>query len=701
MKKRITKLLALTAVLLLGAGSMSGQTGVTLLDTNFSDWTNVGTDASGTFTVPNASVEIKGPKFNNSSTPNAGTNTTYPNYFRFGSGGSATNNYIDITPSEAFVNGGRVTIVISTNSNASSTDVFSIADGAATFGTTFKDFNQIGKTHTEVYVDLPTTFTGTQKIRLYRTGATTFLHALKIETNPSGPTCTITSTISPEGAGSVSTTPAGPNYAQNTFVTVTATANRGYEFTSWGGNLGGTNFSTTLQMDADKTITANFTALPERTVSVSASGCGDASATISDANEDGKFFDGDVIKLNAVETATCKFVQWSDGDTDNPRTHTVSGNASFEAEFESDITAPSITGSNPEDGGFITLPYGSDTKTQTVVLTYDEDIALVNASLITLNDVAITSTPVATDNKLSFDIDVVEGLYTISIGAGAVADLAGNITDGAWDIDFDVEACDGITFTDGSWTWDKSSLPCWIEGNVNLRYVENYTSDACNNGQSVNVLRTGSDGIAFFNLPSCGTFTAQMSATGGRNFKLFVDGVEKFTSESKSNICTEVTYAVNSCVPVVVSIQGFSTGTAGESTISAIEITDVVCYSLDLSFDGNGSVTADPDEALYPAGTVVTLTATPEDKYQFAGWEGANGSDVDDENKITMDEDKEVVATFGLVNSINNANASKAIASQEIFTLAGVQISEIAGSGVYIQKITYEDGSVETVKIVK
>jgi len=191
MTKTITRILAALAIVCFASPSMNAQTGVTLLDTNFEDWKltddftgGIVTDqANGTFNLPGATVKIQGrPTFNNSSAPNAGTSAEFPNYFRFGSDGSATNQYLEITPDNPFLNGGRITVVVSTNSNAADDDIFYVAD-AGSWDTPLGKFNQIGKTFTTKTIDLPEDYSGTKTIRLYRLGTTVFLHAIKIETN--------------------------------------------------------------------------------------------------------------------------------------------------------------------------------------------------------------------------------------------------------------------------------------------------------------------------------------------------------------------------------------------------------------------------------------------------------------------------------------------------------------------------------------
>ncbi len=66
-------------------------------------------------------------------------------------------------------------------------------------------------------------------------------------------------------------------------------------------------------------------------------------------------------------------------------------------------------------------------------------------------------------------------------------------------------------------------------------------------------------------------------------------------------------------------------------------------YTLTVNVVGNGSVT--PSSGTYPENTDVTLTATPADGWQFAGWGGALGSATDPET-VSMDADKTVMATF-------------------------------------------------------
>jgi uncharacterized repeat protein (TIGR02543 family) len=59
--------------------------------------------------------------------------------------------------------------------------------------------------------------------------------------------------------GSIST---GGNYNAGEVVTVTATANTGYTFSGWSGDVSGTTNPVTVTMSADKSIMANFSIIP-------------------------------------------------------------------------------------------------------------------------------------------------------------------------------------------------------------------------------------------------------------------------------------------------------------------------------------------------------------------------------------------------------------------------------------------------------
>ncbi|MEO0468812.1 MAG: InlB B-repeat-containing protein [Bacteroidota bacterium] len=67
-------------------------------------------------------------------------------------------------------------------------------------------------------------------------------------------------------------------------------------------------------------------------------------------------------------------------------------------------------------------------------------------------------------------------------------------------------------------------------------------------------------------------------------------------------------------------------------------------YTLNVSAS-NGSVSKSPNQSSYPAGSAVTLTATPATGYQFSGWSG-NASGSNNPLTVTMNSNQNITANF-------------------------------------------------------
>ena len=66
-------------------------------------------------------------------------------------------------------------------------------------------------------------------------------------------------TVNVVGSGSVVLDPDQATYTSGSSVGLTATADAGWEFTGWSGDLGGSVNPETILMDGYKTVTATFT----------------------------------------------------------------------------------------------------------------------------------------------------------------------------------------------------------------------------------------------------------------------------------------------------------------------------------------------------------------------------------------------------------------------------------------------------------
>ena len=69
-------------------------------------------------------------------------------------------------------------------------------------------------------------------------------------------------------------------------------------------------------------------------------------------------------------------------------------------------------------------------------------------------------------------------------------------------------------------------------------------------------------------------------------------------------------------------------------------------FTLDLAATGMGGVSADPDQAVYACGDLVTLTATAQPGWSFTGWQGDVPSSSLNPLVIQMDADRAILAVF-------------------------------------------------------
>lgn len=114
---------------------------------------------------------------------------------------------------------------------------------------------------------------------------------------------------------------ATPSYTGST-PTKASTAQYTYNFSGWTPSI--------TAVTANKTYTATYTqTLRNYTINVNTSKV--SQGTVAGG---GTYDYGTNHQISATPNECYRFVQWSDGKTDNPRTITVTGNATYTAEFE-------------------------------------------------------------------------------------------------------------------------------------------------------------------------------------------------------------------------------------------------------------------------------------------------------------------------------------------------------------------------------
>jgi len=106
--------------------------------------------------------------------------------------------------------------------------------------------------------------TGVQYVATPPTSGTVVMDAPKTVTVTWTTQYKLTTTVSPEGSGTVELSPAGEDgyyYDEGAVVTLTANPETGYIFGYWSGDLSGGNNRETLNMNEPKSVTANFALL--------------------------------------------------------------------------------------------------------------------------------------------------------------------------------------------------------------------------------------------------------------------------------------------------------------------------------------------------------------------------------------------------------------------------------------------------------
>ena len=124
-------------------------------------------------------------------------------------------------------------------------------------------------------------------------------------------------------AGSHGSVSGGGTYNYGTSVTLTATSDTGYSFSQW--NDGSTTNPRTITVTGDATYSASFS-INSYTITTATSPI--SSGTITGG---GTYTYGSTATLTVTPNTGLNFVEWSDGNTDNPRTVTVTGDATYTA----------------------------------------------------------------------------------------------------------------------------------------------------------------------------------------------------------------------------------------------------------------------------------------------------------------------------------------------------------------------------------
>ena len=155
---------------------------------------------------------------------------------------------------------------------------------------------------------------------------------------------TVTTSVSPAGSGTVALSPSGGSYPTGTVVQVTANPAVGYTFANFSGDLTGTTNPGSLNINGNKSLTANFVATP-CTLTINVTGQG----TVTPASGT-SYTCGTQVTVTATPASGYSFGQYSGAitGTTNPQTFTLNTSSTINATFvqgTSCTLSTSVTGS--------------------------------------------------------------------------------------------------------------------------------------------------------------------------------------------------------------------------------------------------------------------------------------------------------------------------------------------------------------------
>jgi uncharacterized repeat protein (TIGR02543 family) len=419
------------------------------------------------------------------------------------------------------------------------------------------------------------------------------------------------------GLGSVNATDY-TYYDEGTIVDLTATPDTGYEFIEWSGEATGTAVTTTVTMDANKTVTATFTPI-EYDLNVLIEGSG----TVSKNPDQATYHYGDTVTLTATPAdVTSTFTSWSvDVDSaENPLDIIINGTTTVTATF----TNQYVLTVNVEGNGEVTLNpnqlyYADGTDVDLITVadlgwTFSEwngDLTgSTNPATITMDeDKTVTAT--FTQDEYTLDVTVV--------GSGTVTKSPDPATYHYGDVVTLTATPDNENWIFATWSGDAESSdnPLIITITGNALVTATFSNE---NVLTVNVVGNGHVVLD----PSGGTYS---------------DG----TSVSLTSVADPGW-----------TFSGWSDALSGSSNPESIVMNDHKTvtatftedhYMLTVNNDLGGSVDVNPNLAYYLYGEEVELTAVADPGWMFNGWSFDLTGLINPET-ITMDDHKTVTATF-------------------------------------------------------
>jgi len=448
---------------------------------------------------------------------------------------------------------------------------------------------------------------------------------------------TYTLTVNTANGGTTSRNPNKTLYEAGTQVTVTATPNEHVTFTGWSGASSSKDAVITITMDSNKELTPNFTQnIYTLTTNVSIEDGGNVSRSPDAKN----YRPGTKVTVTATP-ATAQgyiFTGWSGA---------------------SNATTPTIT-ITMDDNKTLTAGFGKlDAKKFTVTFN-GNGAATGSVSAITADSGATISLP----NQGSLDRNAYRfgGWNTNSGGTGTkysveqIYQVTKDVTLYAkwipiYTVTFNSNGATGNAPTEVK-TDSGSSVTMPIQGSLDKIGCTfggwNTKSDGTGTNYNVEQKYTVINNVTFYAKWTINTHTLTTTANPSGSGS-FLRSPNQTNYDYGTNVLVTATVASGY---VFNGWSGDASGTANPLTITmdknkTVTANFVAVYTLTIAVSpiGGGTVSRNPSQDNYNAGTSVTVTATAESGYTFMGWSGAS-TGTTNSISISMNGNKKLTAIF-------------------------------------------------------
>ena len=659
-------------------------------------------NGTGGFSVPNGTPVSFGGTLDSSVNPTGTTLTSGQATSTYTAGSSPGNGTGTATVDNQQVST-PVDILVSVTVTTSPANLLITVDG--TSYTAPQSFNWVvGSSHTIATTSPQTGPSGTQYVFSSWSDSGTQSHSVTAPTSETTYTANfntqyqLTTGVNPAGGGTVTPT-SGGFYNSGASVPLTATANAGYSFVNWTGNVASsTSASTSITMTAPQSVTANFSLIivaAPTTTSVSSNN--DPSFTAPPGNS--VTFTATVTSNTTVNEGTVTFSdQANDFTCSGGNTVPVSNGqaactTSFSTEVSENITATYNGTVNFQTGsGFITQTVNNHT-----VVTGNQ---FCNQGAITIPSTAGAATPYPSNifvTGLSGNVGAVTvNLNNISSSNIQQTDLLLVGPTGAKIIPFasvgDGSSISGVNITlddsasglipGGSPLTSGSYQPTSITGSTSLVFpapapLLNASNYAATDGAATltsTFQNTAPNGTwALYAMDHSGSGAASIGGgwcvnitppttqitvgTSPSGLSFTVDGTAYTSTQTFTWIIgsmhTLVTTSPQGTAGTQYLFSSWSNGGAISQTVTAPPTATTYTAAFSTQYQlttatnpGNGGTVSPTSGTFYSSGTIVPLTATPKAGFTFSSWTGKVANPTSASTTITMNAAESVTANF-------------------------------------------------------